>query len=143
MSDSDLEPEAEARYEAALEETGLEDLRPLYRDLLRRMRDEAPTSYEEAVRRYREEVAPAAASEARPLPAWLRYGAWMARQIAPGRLVSVDRTGRATELDARPEQVPAGALVLHLPEERNVRALPLAVPASPSDAQQETQDLLC
>jgi hypothetical protein len=143
VSDSDLGPEAEARYVDALEERGLEDLRPLYRDLLRRMRDEAPTSYDEAVRRYREEVAPAAASEARPLRVWLRYGAWMARQIAPGRLVSVDRTGRATDLDAQPEEVPAGALVLHLPEERSVRALPLAVPASPSAAQQETQDLLC
>lgn len=142
MSDSDLDPEAEARYEAALEDRGLEDLRPLHRDLLRRLRDEAPTSYEEAVRRYREDVAPAA-PEAPPLLAWLRYGAWMARQIAPGRLVSVDRTGRATDLDAQPEEVPAGALVLHLPEERSVRALPLAVPASPSAAQQETQDLLC
>lgn len=142
MSDSDLGPEAEARYEAALEDRGLEDLRPLYRDLLRRMRDEAPTSYEEAVRRYREEVVPAGSDDS-PLLAWLRYGAWMARQIAPGRLVSVDRSGRAADLDARPEEVPAGALVLHLPEERSVRALQLAVPASPSDAQQETRDLLC
>lgn len=143
MSDGDLEAEAEERYEAALQRKGLQDLKPLYRELLKRMRDEAPGSYEEAVRRYREEVVPAAAREEDPLGVWLRYGAWLAERIAPGRVVSVDRTGKATELEGRPEELPAEGLVLHLPEERGVRALPLALPASASEAQRETKDLLC
>lgn len=143
MTDEDREARAEERYASALERKGLADLKPLFRDLLRRMRDDAPASYEEAVRRYEEEVVPAAADEEDPLRVWLRYGAWMAREIAPGRLVKVDRTGRATELEQGPREVPAEALVLHLPEERGMRALALALPASPSAAQEETQDLLC
>lgn len=142
MSGGDLEARAEERYEAALERKGLSDLRPLYRELLTRMRDEAPAAYEEAVRRYREEVVPAAAGQEDPLLVWLRYGVWLAEQIAPGRRVSVDRTGKAAELPGRPGEVPAEALVLHLPDDRGTRALALALPASASDAQRETRDLL-
>lgn len=132
------------RLEEALEARGLTDPRPLYRDLLRQLRQADATAYEQAVRRYEEELGPSAdeseADGGAAVGAWIGYGRWLADHLAPGRDVSVDREGRAAELGE--DEVPPGALVLHLPDRRNRRALPLALPRDPSAAQSATLELL-
>jgi len=97
----------EERYLARLEELGLADVRPLYRELLKRLRDQDAEAYREAVRRYEEELAPSMEEGGRedagdpldPVREWIRYGAWLAAHVAPGSLTAVDRTGRARPLD--------------------------------------------
>lgn len=124
------------RLEAALDERELEDPRPLYRELLRALRDEDPEGYEEAVERFREEVEPAGSLEA-----WVSYGRWLASRLAPGRTVVVDRSGRSREPG---EGTPAAAcLLLHLPESTSRRAIALLVPSDPTEHQEETRELLC
>jgi len=125
--------------EEALEARGLADPRALYRDLLRRLRQDDPAAYEEAVRRYERDLGGAAGGE-RPVEAWIAYGRWLAERLCPGRDVAVDREGRARELAEG--EVPEGALLLHLPEKRNVRALTLSLPVDPTPPQDATRELL-
>lgn len=134
----------ESRYEAALAERELEDVRPLYRELLVRLRDRDEEAYEEGVRRYDEDVAPAVADAGDPLAPWLAYGAWLAGRLAAGRLCAVAPDGRAVEADELPpEALEPRVLLLHLPDDDGTPALPLAVPADPSDHQAATRELLC
>lgn len=179
----------EERYLAGLEELGLADVRPLYRELLKRLREEDAEAYREAVRRYEEELAPAmeeevtgdAGNPVEPVRDWIRYGAWLAAHVAPGSLTAVDRTGRARPLDElapdpesdpasgprEPEaqqlgleaspasppaeetgsdeggRVPAGALILHLPDRDREPGITLARPVDPTDFQEAARELLC
>ena len=129
-------------YEAALAEHGLADVRPLYRELLKELKVRDPDGYREAVRRYEEEVGPAAEAADDPVRPWLDYGRWLADTLIEGRAVAVDRTGRSREL-AEGASPPEGALLLHLPESTRQRALELAVPAEPTDYQEAARELLC
>lgn len=130
------------RYEAALAEHGLTDVRPLYRELLKELKVQDPDGYREAVRRYEEEVGPAAGEADDPVRPWIEYGRWLADALIDGRAVAVDRTGRARDL-AEGAPPPEGALLLHLPESTRRRALELAVPAEPTDYQEAARELLC
>lgn len=131
----------EDRYREALSRHGLRDLQPVYRRLLRRLRERDPEAYDRAVERYRERVEPAMAEEGTdPVAVWLEYGAWLAARLHPGRTVAIDDTGLARPVEGEP---PAGPLLLHLPEERGVPALALAVPEAPSGPQEVTAELLC
>lgn len=116
------------------------DPRALYRDLLRRLREDDPDAYEEAVGRYERDLGEADGGDADPVEAWIGYGRWLAGRLYPGRDVAVDREGRARELAER--RVPEGALLLHLPEKRNVRALTLFLPLDPTPPQEATRELL-
>ncbi|HKK08355.1 MAG TPA: hypothetical protein VKA44_05665 [Gemmatimonadota bacterium] len=128
-------------FEETLEARGLADPRPLYRTMLRELKQADASVYEEAVRRYEEELAPADESRGESaLRAWLAYGSWLAGRLAPGGRVTVDRVGRARELAG--DEVPEGALLLHVPEKRNRRALALGIPRDPSPAQDATLELL-
>lgn len=128
-------------YRRALQRHGLEDVQPLYRKLLRRLKAEDPGAYEEAVARYHDEVEPASENpDADPVAVWLEYGAWLAPKIAPGSLVVVAETGRANPSPVPP---PLGPLLIHLPENRRQRGWVLAMPRDPSPAQSETAALLC
>lgn len=129
-------------YEAALAERELADVRPLYRELLKELKAQDPDAYREAVRRYEEEVQPAAEEADDPLRRWLGYGRWLADRLIEGRAVAVDRTGRSREF-AEGTAPPEGALVLHLPESTRRRALELAVPAQPTEYQEAARELLC
>lgn len=129
------------RYRAALERHGLRDLQPLYRNILRRLKSSDPDAYERAVARYEETVAPAVQGKGGdPLELWLLYGLWLADWVRPGRVLAVDRTGRAHPVRGDP---PLGPLLLHLPDERGAPGVPLALPAEPSPAQAATLELLC
>ncbi len=138
---SDSEAVADRRLEEALSRHGVQDMRPLYRQMLRRLRSVDEGAYESAVERYREELLPALADGAGdPLALWVRYGAHLAGRLSPGHVVAVDPTGRAE----RPAEIPVpGALLLHLPEETRQPAWPLMEPREPSPPQRATRDLLC
>jgi len=126
--------------EQALAEAGFADPRPLYRDLLRRLREVDPEGFRVAADHYEAELLPAIAERGvDPVEAWLAYGGEIARRLAPGRLVAVNPTGRARPVGSAAP--PAGALVLHLPEDGS-RALLLLAPRDPSEAQEATTTLL-
>lgn len=134
----DLEERAEARYLESLGSHSVADVRPRYRSLLQRLRGVDSDAYEEAVRRYEEELLPEAASdEGEPLSAWISYGMWLAERLQPGKVVAVGASGRAEEVEDDP---PLGLLLLHLPEDD--RAVVLAEPEEPTAHQSATRELL-
>lgn len=126
--------------EAALAEHGLRDIRERYRQILLRLRRADEEAYEQAVRRYRDELAPALETGEDVLPLWLGYGMELAARLAPGRVVAVNRSGRAEPVEGAP---PVGSLLLHLPEDRASPAIPLSEPTRPSPPQAATLELLC
>lgn len=129
------------RYHRALESHGLEDLQPLYRQLLRRLKGEDEAAYEEAVARYRDEVETAVQGvESDPVEVWLRYGAWLAPRLAPGSLLRIAANGRAEPAATPP---PPGPMLIHLPKDRKRRGFVLAMPVDATPAQKETAALLC
>lgn len=140
-ADDSLKEEADARYEAALAERGLADLRPPCRALLKRVRESDPEFYDEAVDRYERELVPRAAGGDDPVGEWFRYGRWLAARLAPGEATAVDASGRATPLEG--DDPPPDALVLHLPENQRERAIVLSAPDELSEHQEETRELLC
>lgn len=141
----------EERYGAALEERGLEDVRPLCRKLLVRLKKADEGAYEEGVRRYREEVEPALEEGGDPLGPWLRYGARLARRLSDGELTAVGPDGAASTVDEDVEggeagdlsELPPRTLLLYLPDDDGEPGFPLAVPAEPSVHQEATRELLC
>ena len=134
--------EARRRTDLALEAAGLADMRPAYRKLLVRLKRVDPASFEEATRRYREDLEPSVASaEVDPVTAWLGYGRWLAGLIAAGHAVSIDRSGRSRPLGPG-GAVESDSLVLHLPDDGGAAAILLAAPREPSQSQRITADLL-
>jgi hypothetical protein len=136
----DEQEQAERRFEEILAETGARDPRGPYRDLLRELRSRSEERYEEAVRRWREEVIrPVSRGEGQAMELWLTFGATLAEELHSGRTVVVDETGRARPLEPPPSW---RSLILHLPEARRVRAIPVCLPPELSPAQRATVDLL-
>ena len=136
------EADAGGVTERALEESGVADMRPAYRKLLVRLKQARPVDFEEATRRYREELEPSiAAGDLDPVAAWLSYGRWLAEQVVAGNAVAIDRTGRSHPLDrdAEPER---DSLVLHMPDDERAPALLLSIPRAPSEAQRMAAELL-
>ena len=126
-------------YSAALATSGMADVRPIYRQFLRRLKAQDDQLYETAVDRYETDVV-GVGEPSDPLETWIRYGAWLASTLAPGQLISIDASGRAEKAT---EEFPIGPLLLHLPEGKGERGLPVAVPQQPSEAQQAAQQVLC
>jgi hypothetical protein len=126
----------------ALEASELADMRPAYRKLLMRLKQVRPDEFEEASRRYKEDLEPSVASgDVDPIAAWLDYGRWLASRLAEGRALSIDRSGRARPYDPDSDSAHEG-LVLHLPDDDRASAVLLATPNDPSPPQQVTLDLL-
>jgi len=125
-------------YQQALAKSGLSDVQPLYRSLLVQLKKRDGARYEAAVLRYTSDVE--SADPEAVLNAWVTYGAWLATELAPGQLVSIDENGRSRELSGPP---PLGTLLMHVPDDARVRALVVTRPAKPSPAQHETMTLLC
>ena len=136
------EDQARGRTDDALERAGLADMRPAYRRLLVRLKSSDPAAFEEASRRYRDELEPAIASGSiDPITVWLKYGIWLADQFGEGRALAIDSSGRARPFD--PSTTPdGGTMILHVPEDDRKPATLLALPSAPSDPQRETADLL-
>jgi hypothetical protein len=139
MAAEDKKVRADARLEAALAQSGLEDPRPAYRERLRSLREASTEAFEQALRHYEEQTLTGLAGEADPIEAWVEYGRVLGELTAPGRLVQVDAEGRASPY-APP---PAGdLLVLHVPEETGAPILAAAVPRAASAAQRATYAML-
>lgn len=137
---SDQQDKADQLFEKALEETGARDPREYYRTRLKELKQGNPEGYDQAVTYFRDTLIPSIASgEAEPVVAWLEYGRRIAELFADGRAVEVDPSGRTTPY-APPS--PLEHLVLHLPNQKNLRALLVGLPPDPSPAQLATYDLL-
>ncbi|MFG1691378.1 hypothetical protein ACGF5M_04410 [Gemmatimonadota bacterium] len=137
---SDQQEKADQLFENALEETGARDPREYYRTRLKELKHGNPEGYDEAVTYFRDTLIPSIASgEAEPVMAWLEYGRRIAEIFAEGRTVEVDPSGRSTPYSS---PSPLEHLVLHLPNQKNVRALLIGLPPDPSPAQRAAYDLL-
>jgi hypothetical protein len=136
------EDQARDRTDEALERAGLADMRPTYRRLLVRLKQADSAAFDEASRRYREDLEPAiAAGEVDPISAWLEYGIWLAGRFAEGRPLAIDSSGRAQPFD--PASAPGdGVMIVHVPEDDRAPATLLAIPSAPTAPQRETADLL-
>lgn len=138
MTDS-LTAQADRALEASLAASGARDPREFYRERLRELKRVSADAYQTAVAYYTETLIPeVAGGERDPLEAWTEYGRRLAAALAPGRTVGVDETGRAHPW----ERHEPDRLVLHLPDEKGARALLVGLPASLSDAQRATYDVL-
>jgi len=131
----------QARTTEALADAGLDDMRPAYRILLRRLKAQDPAAFSEATARYDEVLVPAIADGRDPVTAWLAYGAWIARRLLPGRLVQLDTTGLASDVTGDPE-AHSDRVLLYLPDPEKESAIPIACPLEPSPAQQIALQLL-
>ncbi len=137
---TDLNTLAEARFNAALTETGARDPRTFYRERLRALKAEDPAAFREAVEYYEQTLIPEVAREGSdPVAAWLEYGRFLATRVAPGETVQIDPTGLSAPYSP---PVPLDHLVLHLPTSPRTPALAVGLPAELSDAQRATYDLL-
>jgi hypothetical protein len=130
---------ADERLTEALAAGGLADTRPVYRQVLRRLRETHPAAFEKALRHYDEVVLAELGGTADAVETWIAYGAWLADLTAEGRVMSVREDGRSVEY-RRPYA--SGDLVLHIPGSAADPVLPLMLSAAPSPAQQATYDLL-
>ena len=137
---SDQQEKADQLFENALEETGARDPREYYRTRLKELKQGNTEGYDQAVSYFRDTLIPSIASgEAEPVTAWLEYGRRIAEIFAEGRTVEVDPSGRSAPY-ASPS--PLDHLILHLPDQKNLRALLIGLPPDPSPAQLATYDLL-
>lgn len=139
MSD-DAQQRADARLEEALAREGARDPREFYRERLRALREQDTTLYDQAVDHYRQTLLPSIADGGEdPLAAWTEYGRRLAELSAPGRTMSLDRTGRAA-----PYRAPADRshLVLHLPDSPRGPALLVQLPAELAPAQRAAWEWL-
>ncbi|MDE2720323.1 hypothetical protein [Candidatus Palauibacter polyketidifaciens] len=137
--DADGEDGMTETYAQALAEHGIEDVQPLYRQLLLRLKTRDGEAYERAVARYRSEVEGVAGGDD-TLAAWLSYGAWLASRLEPGNLFTISEEGLAARA---PDPFPSGPMLIHLPDAANRKGFVIAMPATPSEAQRATADLLC
>lgn len=130
------------RTDEALRRAGLADMRPAYRRLLVRLKQSDPAAFDEASRRYREELEPEiAAGDCDPIRAWLEYGEWLAGRLDAGRALAIDPSGRARPFDAS-ALADGGVMVVHMPDDDRAPATLLAMPAGPSESQQAAAELL-
>ena len=133
--DDAAKAKTEARTAQALAESEYEDFREVYRDHLRWLKESKPDGFAQALNYYNETLVPQIAGGSDPVDQWLAYGRVLARLTGPGKVYGIDETGRAV---AESE----GTLLLHLPDDIGMRALPLAVPRHLSVHQKATLDLL-
>lgn len=139
----DPKAEADARLDAALARAEVRDPRPLFRPVLKHLRERDPDAFGRALGHYETVLVPAVAAGADPMGAWLQYGLQLAAAMGPGRTVAVDATGRAVTLEqAGVAAAAGGALVLHLPDDDTAPVLVLRYPGSSSAAQDATVELL-
>jgi len=135
------EDAAKRRTDEALQKAGLADMRPVYRKLLVQLKQADPAAFQEATRRYRDDLEPAVSGgDADPISAWLDYGCWLAGRITEGRAMAIDTTGRARPFE--PSAPDTGTMILHVPDDDRARAIALAMPSAPSESQRETAELL-
>jgi hypothetical protein len=131
---------ADKKLEEAVAATGARDPRPLCREALREIRRRSEEEYTEAVGDYQDAVIRGIAEDnVDPVGAWIEFGMRLAERTAPGRTVVIDADGRAREYTPPPSWT---ELILHLPQGRGERAIPVVLPPDPTLAQRATVELL-
>ncbi|MGQ0560385.1 MAG: hypothetical protein ACT443_00770, partial [Gemmatimonadota bacterium] len=125
--------QADALTQKAMAGAQFEDFRDAYRERLRWLKENRAHGFTEALSHYNDVLVPNIASGADPIREWIDYGQRLGELSGSGKTVRVDETGRA-----HPFEGSVDGLILHLPDETTVPALPLAVPRAVSDAQQAT-----
>jgi hypothetical protein len=138
MSNNDVRTRADARLDQAAAAMALADPRPPLRQRLRDLKESNTAGFERARAHYDQTVVPALADEGEPLQVWVDYARFLGELASPGRLMAIDGSGLATPY--RPPS--AGELVLFVPDDTAAPVLVALAPASPTAAQQATNDLL-
>ena len=134
--DDTVKAAADARTAEAIAAGPWQDFREAYRERLRWLKEARPQAFAEAVASYENLVTNVAAGDD-AIRAWLEYGRQLGELRGRGKVVGIDASGRAVDAAVARDQ-----LMLHLPDDINVPALPLVVPRDISQAQQSTFDLL-
>ena len=130
---------ADRHSEAAFSEGSFEDPRAAFRERLRRFREERPDAFAAALEYYEQTLIPQVAGSADPIVEWVAYGRRLGELAGRGQTVIIDPTGRARPLAG---DFAADSLILHLPDDTQIEALPIAVPRRLSAPQRATFDLL-
>ena len=136
--DDTAKQRADERTDQAIANMSFVDFRDAYRERLRWLKDSQPQSFTRALSHYNDVLVPNIANGADPITEWVEYGRLLGELSGKGKTVVVDETGFARDF----ENNSLNGLILHLPEDTNVPALPLAIPKQLSDAQQATIELL-
>src|SRR5688572_7685263 len=134
--DDTVKTAAEALTAEAIAAGPYDDFREAYRDRLRWLKDARAQAFSEAVASYERLVADVA-NGSDPIGKWLEYGRQLGELSGRGKVVGIDESGRAGPANDSGTQ-----LILHLPDDVSVPALPLAVPRQLSIHQRSTFDLL-
>lgn len=128
---------SDERTETAISTGKFADFREAYRERLRWLKETQPHGFTKALEHYNEVLVPNIAEGTDPIAEWIEYGRLLGQLSGRGQVLRIDETGRAHGFDGRLD-----GLILHLPDDTNVPALALAVPAVSSEAQQATLGLL-
>jgi hypothetical protein len=123
--------------ETAISAAMIADFREAYRERLRWLKETQPQAFNRALAHYNEILVPNIAEGTDPIAEWLEYGKLLGNLSGPGKILSIDETGRAG-----PASGVVAGLLLHLPDDTGVPALALAIPKDLSDAQRATLNLL-
>lgn len=134
--DDTVKSAAEVRTAEAIANGPFEDFREAYRERLRWLKDARPEGFSQALTYYNQLVENVARGDD-PVHEWLAYGKRLGELSGAGKVYAIDASGRA-----QPAAQFSEALLLHLPDDINVPALPLAVPRALSEHQKATLDLL-
>ncbi|HET9439930.1 MAG TPA: hypothetical protein VFO52_07150 [Longimicrobiales bacterium] len=126
----------EAQTARAIAEGPYEDFREAYRERLRWLKEARPAAFTEARAAY-DALVENIARGSNPVEQWLKYGKQLGELSGRGKIVGIDASGRSGQATAD-----GTTLILHLPDDISVPALPLAVPRNVSDPQKATFDLL-
>jgi hypothetical protein len=137
--DDTVKTQIDSHTAQAIEASPYEDFREAYRERLRWLKDADPQAFGQALSYYNETLVPKIGDGQPVLEAWLRYGRQLGELSGAGTLYAIDASGRAMALD---DVQASGDLLLHLPEQTSIPALPLAIPRDLSTHQKATLDLL-
>ena len=134
--DDTVKATAETRTAEAIAAGPYDDFREAYRERLRWLKDARAQAFNDAVASYERLVADVA-NGSDPIAKWLEYGRQLGELSGRGKVVGIDESGREVPVNGTANQ-----LILHLPHDVSVPALPLAIPRQPSMHQKSTLDLL-
>ncbi len=127
---------AEELTEKAVAAGAFEDFREPYRARLRWLKDSQPQAFTRALAHFNNVLVPNIAAGNDAIAEWVEYGKLLGELSGRGRVLSIDASGKAAPLSE------LRGLILHVPDDLSVPALPLAMPRELSDAQRATMQLL-
>lgn len=134
--DDTVKTQVEARTTRAITDGPYQDFREAYRERLRWLKEARPAAFTEARAAY-DALVENIARGGNPVEQWLMYGKQLGELSGRGQIVGIDASGRSVQATSD-----GSTVILHLPDDISVPALPLAVPRHISEHQKSTIDLL-